>query len=321
MSTQRASWLAWSLFALAVALGIGFLPLFVAVTRAASAPDTPFPPQAVAALQMSALGWIETLVSLVGAWAFAALGDVIVSRSPAHAIGWIFCALGLEFTVEYFADYYAIYTLFLAPGALPGGLVAGWVQHWIWLVGIMLICAFVPLLFPTGRLLSARWKPAWWLASGVTVATALVVAFQPGALRNQLFGFHVPNPLGVAGLGAVAPVLNAVLFVLLLASILVAVASLVVRLRRARGVERQQIKWFGYFAIGLALLFVLQTVVDLGISSPSVDAAFSLGTFIGGVGTAIATGLAILRYRLYDIDILIRRTLIYGTLTALLAAR
>src|SRR5258708_20087143 len=100
MSTQRASWLAWSLFALAVALGIGFLPLFVAVTRAASAPDTPFPPQAVAALQMSALGWIETLVSLVGAWAFAALGAVIVSRSPAHAIGWLFSPLPLQFPLE-----------------------------------------------------------------------------------------------------------------------------------------------------------------------------------------------------------------------------
>jgi hypothetical protein len=321
MVGRIARWLAWSLFALTVALGLGTLPLLVAVTRAASALGTPFPPAAAAALQASTLGWLQALVTLVVAWAFAALGALIVSRYPTHAIGWLFCALGVELVASGFTANYALYTLFVAPGALPGGLVAAWVQNWIWFVGIALGCALVPLRFPSGRLLSARWRPAMWLAVSVTVAVALLEAFRPGPLFNVLAGFDVPNPLGVAGLGAVAPALVFVLLVLFLASILVAVASLVVRLGRARGVERQQIKWFAYFALLFALLFVLQQVVNnvLGISSPAIDLAYSLGTALAFIGLPVATGLAILRYRLFDIDVIIRRTLVYGTLTTALA--
>jgi hypothetical protein len=322
MSTRVASWLAWSLVALAVALGLGVLLLFVAVTRAAAAPGSPFPPAAVAALQPSGLDWLVLALRLVVAWAFAALGAVIVSRSPAHAIGWLFCAVGLEFVVQEFAGFYAVYALFVAPGALPGGLAAGWLQHWIWLSYSALLGVFVPLRFPTGRLVSPRWRPAWWLAVGATAAIALLLAFAPIPLGNHLDGFDVRNPLGVAGLGATPPAPFYALLVLFLASVLLAATSLVVRLRRARGEERQQIKWFAYLCILLALLYLAQTVVQnvLGISSPFVDLAASLGLTIGLLGLPVATGLSILRYRLFDIDVLIRRTLVYSTLSALLAA-
>jgi hypothetical protein len=322
MSRRIARWLAWSLFALTVALSLGILPLFVAVTSAGSALGTPLPPQAAAQLQASPLGWLGTLVGLVACWAFAGLGAVIVSRYPAHTIGWIFCAIGFLIVVEPCAGYYAIYTLFVSPGALPGGLLAGWFQNWIWVVSAALLCAFLPLLFPTGRLLSRRWKSAWWLITGATIAGALGAAFHSGPLFNSLEGFDVPNPFGVAGLGGLFLVLGIVPFGLLLASMLVAAGSLVVRLRRARGEERQQIKWFGYFGVVLALLFVLQFVVRyiLGISSPPFDAGFSLSWSVALIGLPLATGLAILRYRLFDIDVLIRRTLVYGTLTASLAA-
>jgi hypothetical protein len=185
----------------------------------------------------------------------------------------------------------------------------------------MLLVALVPLRFPTGRLVSARWQPAWWLAVGMTAAGVLLQAFAPGPLANILYGAHVLNPLGVAGLAAPIAVLIPVLIPVLLASILLAVASLGVRLRRARGVERQQIKWFAYCAVLLALDFVAQTVAQnvLGISSPFVDLAASLGLTIGLLGLPVATGLAILRYRLFDIDVLINRTLVYGTLSAILA--
>jgi hypothetical protein len=323
MSIRVARWLAWSLVALAVALGLSLLPLVVAASRAAAAPGTRVPAGAIAGLDLSGLSWLKTLPVLGEAWGFAALGAVLVSRRSAPALGWLFCALGVELTVEYFADFYALYALFVAPGVLPGGLAAAWVQNWIWLVGVMLLVALVPLRFPTGRLVSPRWRPAWWLAVGVTAAGVLVAAFKPGPLGNVLDGADVPNPLGVAGLAAVVPAfIVAVLLVVLLASILLAAASLGVRLRRARGVERQQIKWFAYFALLLALDFVAQTVAQnvLGISSPFVDLAASLGLTIGLLGLPIATGLAILRYRLFDIDVLINRTLVYGTLSAILAA-
>src|SRR5262249_28105667 len=153
-------------------------------------------------------------------------------------------------------------------GALPGGLVAGWVQGWVWLVGLMLLVALVPLRFPTGRLISTRWRPAWWLAAGATAAGALGLASLPGPLRNSLAGADVANPLGVAGLARAAPVLVLVVVLVGMASILLAVASLVVRLRRARGMERQQIKWVAYCVILLGLAFVGLLVVQniLGIT-------------------------------------------------------
>src|SRR5262249_36712538 len=168
---------------------------------------------------------------------------------------------------------------------------------------------------------SGRWGPVGWVAVGATAALVLTAAFWPGPLGNHLTGFDIPNPLGVASLGAVAHELGGVALFLLLASIPLAVVSLVVRLCRARGVELQQLKWFAYCAILLALLIFVKSILDdvFRISSPTLDVAFSLGTAVVGIGLPVATGLAILRYRLFDIDVLIRRTLIYGTLTALLA--
>lgn len=322
MSARVAKWLAWSLFALTVALGVGAIPLFVAVTTAASAVGTPLPTQTVAPLDVSALVWIETPLVLLAIWTLSALGAVIVSRYPVHAIGWIFCAVGFQLVAEEFAGYYAIYALFDARGVLPGGLIAGWVQNWIWVVSISLLGAFVPLLFPTGRLLSRRWRPAWWLATGATLAVALSSAFAPEPLDNWLIGLGVPNPLGVAGLGDnLTIVLEVAPYSLLLASMLVAAASLIVRLGHARGKERKQIKWFAYFGVAFALFFVLRGVVRdlLGNPIPLLVLALDVGYYSAGICLPVVTGLAILRHRLFDIDVIIRRTLVYGTLTVLLA--
>jgi hypothetical protein len=325
MSRRIASWLAWSLFALTLALGLGTLTLMVALTRAAAAPGTPVPPAVAAGLRLSGLGWLQVVFYLAMLCAFAALGAVLVarqSRDPAPALGWLFCALGVVGGVRYFTEYYAVYTLFVAPDVLPAGLAAGWVQHWAWLVVVMFFVAFVPLRFPTGRLVSARWRPAWWLAVGATAAETLLLAFAPIPLGNFLDGADIPNPLGIAGLAAVGPafIVQVLLLLAIQASFLLAAASLLVRLRRARGVERQQIKWFAYSAILLGLLEVAQAIVQevLGVSSPALDLAWTLSFFVAIIGLPIATGLAILRYRLFDIDLIIRRTLVYGTLSAIL---
>jgi hypothetical protein len=246
-----------------------------------------------------------------------------VSRYPSHAIGWIFCALGVLGAVEPFAAYYAMYALFVAPDTLPGGLVAAWLQNWIWVVSITLICAFLPFLFPTGSLVSRRWEPAWWLAIGTMVALALERALHPGPLGNFLYEFGIPNPLGVARVGALRLVFFSLPLDLLHVSMLVAAASLVVRLRHAQGHERQQIKWFAYFGAAVGVLEVLRFggSAMLGLSTPIFfDWANPLAWPIALTGLALAAGLAILRYHLWDIDVIIRRTLVYGPLTALLAA-
>jgi hypothetical protein len=330
MHKPVTTWLAWLLFVLAVALSVSGIVLAAANINAASAPDTLFPPEIVQGMQRSPLDWIltwiEGVMGVVPLVAFSALGAVIVSRYPTNTIGWVFCALGPLGAVEPFAVYYAIYALFVAPGTLPGGVVAAWLQNWIWVVSIALICAFLPLLFPTGRLVSQRWKPAWWLAIGTTVALVLDRMLAPGPLGNQLDLYNIPNPLGVARPGALGVVFFTVPLDLLHASMLVAAASLVVRLRQARGYERQQIKWFAYFGAIVGVLEVLRygatgTLRILGFSTPSFIAwAYPFVWPIALTGLALAAGLAILRYRLYDIDVIIRRTLVYGTLTAIVAA-
>jgi hypothetical protein len=326
MRLRLAKWAAWSLFALAVALTGSAILLAAFVINAASSPDSPLPPEAVQAVQLSTfewiLTWVENVMSVVPLLAFSALGALIVSRYPTHAIGWIFCVLGVLGALEPFAVYYAIYALFVAPGTLPEGVLAAWLQNWVWVVSIALICAFLPFLFPAGGLVSGHWRPAWWLAIGATAVLVLYRMLDPGPLGNRLDPYEIANPLAVARLGDLYRVFFSVPLDLLHASMLVAAASLVVRLRRARGYERQQIKWFAYFGAAVGALEVLRYGMTgtLGLKAPFVIAwAYPLIWPIALTGLALAAGLSILRYRLYDIDLIIRLTLVYGTLSALLA--
>src|SRR5262249_20544628 len=128
MSRRVAKWLAWSMITIAVVLAIGVLPLVVAVTRAAAAPHTPLPLSVAAPLQARPLGWLELPLRLAVACALAVLGALLVSRDPAHGLGWIFCVIGVDGSLEIFTEIYAVDTLFVAPGKLPGGLVAAWIQ-------------------------------------------------------------------------------------------------------------------------------------------------------------------------------------------------
>src|SRR5215467_13404049 len=142
MHTHRAGWLAWSMFMLVVALSLSSIPLVAAIISTASVPSPLSPPGIVAVLQASAFDWIAEVSRFVAGLAFSALGALIVSRYPAHAIGWIFCMIGVLDVVEPFTAYYALCTLFVAPGVLPGGLVAGWLQNWIWVVSTALLSSF-----------------------------------------------------------------------------------------------------------------------------------------------------------------------------------
>jgi hypothetical protein len=253
--------------------------------------------------------WVEnTLVAMV----FSTIGAVVASRRPDHPMGWLFCVAGLVGAVRHLAAEYAIYALLVEPGAFPGGGAAAWFSSWLWVphVGLMV---FLGLLFPHGRLAGSRWQLfAWFVVVAVCVGT-VAMAFSPGPLSG--FG-PIENPFGIEVAGRYAIQAHALVWALAL----VTAASLLVRLHYATGVERQQLKWFAYVvtvaAIGGALAY-------LGTpNAAGVLWVWWIGVVLvtaGFLSLPIVMGIAILKYRLYDIDLIINRTLVYGTLTVALA--
>jgi hypothetical protein len=208
---------------------------------------------------------------------------------------------------------YAEYALVTRQGSLPGAALAAWFSWW-WLPILGLIFVFTLLLFPTGRLPSPRWRPVA-VAGGLAIATVTVLGAVQPTLKLQNEEVYLPNPVGVAGApdpetGALGAVLLGVLGACMVAS----VVSVVLRFRRSQGVERQQLKWFTYAAALMLLAqLVTMTVLPEGVVS---DVLFGLSIAF----VPIAAGVAILRYRLYDIDRLINRTLVYAAVTAVLGA-
>jgi hypothetical protein len=254
---------------------------------------------------------LDGVALLVAFTAFMVMGAVIVAHQPSNAIGWIFSAIGLLAATGGLAQEYAEYAYITRPGSLPGAILAVWYSLWWWYPTLFLVLVFTLFLFPTGRLLSRRWRPVFWLAVATTGAFTMLAALSPGLNLDQ--DHAVRNPIGIGWVEDVEKgVVGVGLFVLLSVSEVAALASLVVRFRRSRGEERQQLKWFTY--AGALLL-----LIPLGDFLPNRN----LSTAVFGLLIAflpVAAGIAILRYRLYDIDRLINRTLVYGLLTALLGA-
>jgi hypothetical protein len=244
--------------------------------------------------------------------AFMVVGTAIVAHRPGNAVGWIFVATGLLAATGGLAMEYAVYAYVTRPGSRPGAVLAAWYQEQFWIPMLTLVFVFAPLLFPTGRLLSARWRPVAVAAALTTVVIIALTALQP-TLEVQGEEYVVRNPMGLGWVqdqGSTA--LGAVLLGLILVCAVAAAVSLVLRFRRSRGVERQQLKWFTY-AAALMVLFLLMTeylLPDTGV----IDAFFGLLVAL----IPVSAGIAILRYRLYDIDRIINRTVVYGLVTAAL---
>jgi hypothetical protein len=235
--------------------------------------------------------------------AYASVGALIVARRPENPICWIWLGAGMLSGVEGFCEQYSTYTSFVSQDGAPLAGTIAWISAWIWIPMVALTWCVLPLLFPNGRLLSPRWRPALWLAgAGVGLCSAVFALAPPGAADS---GTSFRLPTGEA-------LLNALFlcgFVALLLSSLAGAASLGVRVRRAGTIERQQIKWFAFAAALLALSIPAATI-------PLLESLVVLTT----LGLPLATTMAILRYRLFDIDIIIRRTLVYTALTLTLGA-
>jgi hypothetical protein len=252
---------------------------------------------------------VESLFLLT--WvAYATVGALIVSRRPRHPVGWLFCAMGLSTAAQEFLLGYG------GRADLPGATAAAWLSSWASEPTTVLVLVLL-LVFPTGRFISRGWRRVGLAAVAVAALWAVALALDPGDLRG-LEG--VANPLGVdAASGPLGFAASALVVPFMLCGAL-AVTGAIVRFRRARGVEREQTKWLA-LAAGALLLAVLSVVVLLLLvdtDSGVWDVVTALLVCLGLAAFPAAAGIAILRHRLYDIDLVIRRTLVYGALTATL---
>jgi hypothetical protein len=280
------------------------------------------PPSAQPPITWGTGGLSIVFVFMVPFLAFPLVGALIASRRPHNPIGWICLAVGLFWMLNIMSGGYGIYGLLASPGSVPFPAAIGSQGEWMGPATVGLLGTFLILLFPDGRLPSARWRPLAWLSGTVLALGTVANALAPGPLPD-LGG--VRNPFGLEGypwMSGARDALNLLLSVCMLAS----VSSLVIRYRRSGGEVRQQIKWIAFAA----------SVVALGVSGAVVLGTFAAGT-AGGThplliglledaitlsfaGVPIAVGFAVLKYRLYNIDVIINRTLVYGSLTATLVA-
>jgi hypothetical protein len=294
MRARVATWLAWTTWALSLALillSLSFLILNL------SYPNVPV-----------YLYWAEDTLLAVG---YSTVGAVAASHRPENPVGWVLCSIGLSWGVAHFSSEYATYALLAAPGTLVGAEAAAWLYSWVWVPALGVI-VFLPLLFPNGRLPSPRWRPFAWLSVLLAAAGTILAAISPG----PGVGLSIRNPLGIESLPDLNEQLQAVMFAL----IFVAAASLVWRMRYAGGVERQQIKWVAYAgALAGGASFPTYTVLE-AVDLRWLHMVGYVPALIGIIGVPMAVGIAITRYRLYEIDILINRTLVYGSLTVMLIA-
>jgi hypothetical protein len=297
VSSRAASRLGWSLCAVSVALvpvmlTFAILDLEVRLPPGAQTPNTPL------FLAPMALAW-------------APVGAVVASRRPGNAIGWLFCGVGVGLAVAGTAYAYALYALYGVSEALPAGTTAAWLTSWLLVAAVFIGPVYLFFLFPDGRFLSRRWRIFALLLLAFTVVSLAGSALSPDLFSDAYPGFT--NPIGVGGdSGRVLGALDNAGKLLAPSVFIGAAAAMIVRFRRAGETERQQLKWVAFVAVFTALAVPVAFVSGNG---PLSFVAWSL-VLVGLFAIPVAAGMAILRYRLYDIDRVINRTLVYALLSA-----
>jgi hypothetical protein len=310
MRHRTAAWLAWSLAALSLLLCVASVVLYVA-TRSGQPPSN-----------WGTGGHSAVLIVVLPFLTFPLVGALIASKRPKNPIGWICLAVGIIWMIMPISSSYGIYGLVVRPGSVPFPAAIGSLGEWVWVPAVGLFGIYLILLFPDGRLPARRWRPLAWLTGAVIFFMSAGFALSPGPM-DGLGG--VRNPFGLEKYPWLADATLGVILLLPLC-ILASAVSLVLRFLRSRGEEREQIKWLAFAA----------SILGLGFSSYIIPSSLTVEDPTGGagplwvnlledavtlsfVGIPMAVGTAILRYRLYEIDTLINRTLVYGALTVLLA--
>src|SRR5215212_195297 len=295
---RAAAWLAWSLVALSVALLVGGVAL--ARTMGTTPPGLPY----------GSVGDTDTVVlSLAIVLTFSVVGAIVASRHPRNTIGWLFCAIGLAVGFNGLAGGYAEYWLVSGRGSRSLGETEAWFGSWVWTAQIVAM-TFLLLLFPDGGLPSPRWRPVAWLA-GLGLG-GFVVGYALGAGPLEDFP-QIVNPYGIDS--PVVRVVGVAGGLVVVGSMVASAVSVIVRARHTGRVERQQIKWLAYggaVVVGTSLAAGAIAIWSVTVTILIINLAL--------LGLPLFTGIAIVRYRLYDIDIIINRTLVYGSLSATLIA-
>jgi hypothetical protein len=281
------------------------------------------------------LGWITHDPQNAGGWGgggpaalvafsitlltFAVVGALIASRHPRNAVGWILVGIGFSWALDSTLEGYAVYGLKTHPGSLPAAAYANAFDDWLWVVSIGLMGTLLLQLFPDGRTLGRRWRPLLWISAAAIAVTAASEMFSPGRMSDSAVP-AAANPLGVPALGGVLTLTQNALSIVILC-IPCSAAVLLVRYRRSRGAERLQLKWLVSAAAAIVAFYLVvvtlsgapvgQVPLWLLVLQDAVVFSFCL--------IPLAIGAAVLRYRLYDIDVIVRRTVVYAALVAVLA--
>ncbi|MFP5352333.1 MAG: hypothetical protein ACLGIB_07215, partial [Actinomycetota bacterium] len=244
-------------------------------------------------------------------FAFATMGVVVATRQPHNPVGWIFICVGLTPTTGFFTGAYAARSLAI-PGGLPAGSLLEWVSSWAWFPGIGMLSTFALLLFPDGKLPSRRWRAVPFLAGALIAVVTASMAFLPGPMEP--FDTSLPsseNPFGIESARALIGAVEGVAFSLVPLLALVCALSLAFRYRRASYQQRQQIKWFAYSAVALVVVIAFEDPISKVLGETVAEGFF----FAGMIFPSVGAGIGILRYRLYDIDVVINRTIVYAILS------
>ncbi len=299
MKQRTASRLAWSLWALTMLLLAANLVL--SILNGTVGADIVF-----------------VILAVLTGTGYGTVGALIVSRHRQNAIGWIFLLIGLGVMLSIFGEEYPVYGLVTSPGSLPGTTFVLWFSTWIlvpWIAAIPLVF----LLFPTGRVHSRRWRPLVWVIVGGAALAVLGWIVKPGVISPHP-EIAIENPTGIEGLGDVAGLLITVGGIPLAFAALASVVALFMRFRRATPEERRQIKWLAYLALlaGTLALATFLTGITLpeGEESTLNDVLFTLTIAAITAGIPAASGIAILKHRLYDIDVVVNKAVVYGSLAA-----
>lgn len=299
MSRTLAAGIAWGLLAASVAL----TALAIALVQLT-------PPDLRSSEGFGFLVWKP------GVLAFGIVGALVASRRPENPVGWLFLSIGFGEPLWTVASAYARLGAVALPGSLPAAEVVGvlgvTIEHILIAGSVVLII----LLFPTGQLPSARWRPVLWIAIGSLFLMAVTTLLGPGTLSEEL---PIENPFGLSGdPGSVAMVARSLGQMLPAGLLLLCLPALVVRWRRAAALERAQLKWFASAAAMLAVVVALVPLWESLERVPAVNVTFTVLLLAAVAGIPVSAGIAILRHRLYDIDLIIRRTLVYAALSVVL---
>jgi signal transduction histidine kinase len=244
----------------------------------------------------------STVLGGVTDLAVPVVGFVLASRRPGNRVGWLLLVGSLALGLGGFVSAYALHALVADPGSLPAGRAFAWLSNWIWVIPIAVL-AFVFLLFPTGRLRSRRWRPAAWFVAGAFTFTSVVLLVHATGVWSDPFG---PNSRGES------PLLLAAVLILVVAALVVSVVAVVVRFARSAGEERLQLKWFAAAAVLVVATLIPSMVTDSVVAAVLSNLAF--------LCLWVAIGVAVLKYRLYEIDVVISKAVLYGSLAVFITA-